>query len=157
MENTLTLTPSTLVSMANEEYQVLKHSSQWVETIAPLVAAMQAMIQSNKKESTKFFQTLAANFTDPRSRVMLTETSDHLAGIAMVATPIQTGYLPLPMTSVSLGPFEAANGTIVQIVVIMEDGFAPILMRFIIIPIKEKWQMMTFIIVNNTTTDCILS
>jgi hypothetical protein len=32
-ENKLNLTPSTLVTMADEESQVLKHSHQWVETI----------------------------------------------------------------------------------------------------------------------------
>jgi hypothetical protein len=64
MENSLTLTPSTLVSMADEECQVLKHSCQWVETIDPSVAAMQAMFQTNKEGSAKFFQTLAANFTE---------------------------------------------------------------------------------------------
>jgi hypothetical protein len=64
MESTLTLTPSTLVSMADEECQVLKHSSQWVETINPSVAAMQAMIQANKEGSAKFFQTLATNFME---------------------------------------------------------------------------------------------
>jgi hypothetical protein len=64
MENSLPLTAPSLVSMADEECQVLKHSNQWVETIDPSVAAMQAMFQSNKEGSTKFFQTLAANFTE---------------------------------------------------------------------------------------------
>ncbi len=56
MESTLTLTPSTLVSMADEECQVLKHSSQWVETIDPSVAAMQVMLQANKEGSAKYFK-----------------------------------------------------------------------------------------------------
>jgi hypothetical protein len=64
MESTIPITPSTLVSMADEECQVLKHSSQWVETIDPSVAAMQAMIQADKEGSAKFFQTLATNFTE---------------------------------------------------------------------------------------------
>ena len=40
MENKLALMPSNLVTLADEECQVLKHSSQWVETIDPSVAAM---------------------------------------------------------------------------------------------------------------------
>jgi hypothetical protein len=47
----LQLTQLSLVSLTDEECQVLKHSSQWVETIDPTVAAMQAMINSNKEGS----------------------------------------------------------------------------------------------------------
>jgi hypothetical protein len=35
MENFLKPTPITLVTLVDEECQVLKHSSQWVETIDP--------------------------------------------------------------------------------------------------------------------------
>jgi hypothetical protein len=68
MENTLILTPSSLVTLADEECQVLKHSCQWVETIDPSIAAMQAMLQSTKDGSTQFFQTLAANFNEITKR-----------------------------------------------------------------------------------------
>jgi hypothetical protein len=64
MESKLQLTPSLLVTMVDEECQVLKHSGQWVETIDPSIAAMQAMVTSNKEGSTKFFQALAANLKE---------------------------------------------------------------------------------------------
>jgi hypothetical protein len=35
MESTSKLAPTELVTMADEESQVLKHSNQWVETIFP--------------------------------------------------------------------------------------------------------------------------
>ncbi len=50
--------------MVDKECQVLKYLHQWVETIDLSVAVMQAMFQSTKERSTKFFQTLAANFTE---------------------------------------------------------------------------------------------
>jgi hypothetical protein len=68
MESSLALTPSSLLTLADEETQILKHSGQWVETIDPSVAAMQALITSNKDGSIKFFQTLAANFTELSNR-----------------------------------------------------------------------------------------
>lgn len=68
MESKLVLTPSSLIKLADEESQILKHSGQWVETIDPSIAAMQAMISSNKEGSLKFFQTLAANFTELMKR-----------------------------------------------------------------------------------------
>jgi hypothetical protein len=68
MESSLALTPSSLLTLADEETQILKHSGQWVETIDPSIAALQAMITSNKDGSLKFFQTLAANFTELSKR-----------------------------------------------------------------------------------------
>jgi hypothetical protein len=62
-EGTLLLTPTTLVSKADQECQVLKHAGQWVETIDPSVLAMQAMIQTTKQTSGDLLQSLAANFS----------------------------------------------------------------------------------------------
>jgi hypothetical protein len=64
MENKLKLSPSSLVTLADQECQVLKHANQWVETIDPSVAAMQALLQTNKEGSAQIFKTLAANFTE---------------------------------------------------------------------------------------------
>jgi hypothetical protein len=68
MENKLALTPSTLVTLADEECQVLRHSNQWVETIDPSIAAMQAMLQTNTAGSKQFLQTLSANFSEISKR-----------------------------------------------------------------------------------------
>jgi len=46
-EGTLQLTPTTLVTKADQECQVLQHAGQWVETIDPSVVAMQALLQQN--------------------------------------------------------------------------------------------------------------
>jgi hypothetical protein len=64
MENKLNLTPSSLVTMANEECQVLKHANQWVEIIDPSIVAMQALISSNREGSAHLFKSLAANFSE---------------------------------------------------------------------------------------------
>jgi hypothetical protein len=64
MENKLKLTPSSLVTMADEECQVLKHANQWVETIDPSIVAMQARLHSNKEGSATIFKSLALNFTE---------------------------------------------------------------------------------------------
>jgi hypothetical protein len=63
MENELTITSSSLVNMADEECQVLMQSSQWVEIVDPSITTTQAMFQSSKEGSAKFFYTLAANFS----------------------------------------------------------------------------------------------
>lgn len=63
MESSLKLTPSKLVTLADEESQVLKHSNQWVETIDPSVIAMQAMLTSTMSSSTTLFETLSANLS----------------------------------------------------------------------------------------------
>ncbi len=59
MESSLKLTPSKLVTLADEESQVLKHSNQWVETIDPSVIAMQAMLTSTMSSTTTLFETLS--------------------------------------------------------------------------------------------------
>ncbi len=64
MENKLRLTPSLLVTMADEECQVLKHANQWVETIDPSIVAMQALLHTNKEGSANIFKTLAANLSE---------------------------------------------------------------------------------------------
>jgi hypothetical protein len=64
MENKLTLTPTSLVTMAAEECQVLKHSNQWVETIDPSILAMQAMVQHHHAGSAEIFHTMAAHFSE---------------------------------------------------------------------------------------------
>jgi anthranilate phosphoribosyltransferase len=63
-ENSLNLTPSSLILRADQEVQVLKHANQWVETIGSSVTALQAMIHHNKTQSAKIFKSLAANFTE---------------------------------------------------------------------------------------------
>jgi hypothetical protein len=62
-EGTLVLTPTLLATKADQECQILKHASQWVETIDPSVVAMQAMFQTTKNHSGAVFQSLAANFS----------------------------------------------------------------------------------------------
>lgn len=62
-EGQMTLTPTTLVTKADQECQILKHAGQWVETIDPSVVAMQAMLQKTKQTSGDLLQSLAANFS----------------------------------------------------------------------------------------------
>jgi hypothetical protein len=64
MENKLKLTPSSLVTMADEECQVLKHANQWVETIDLSIVAMQALLHTNKEGSATIFKSLVANFSE---------------------------------------------------------------------------------------------
>jgi hypothetical protein len=47
MENILQLLPMKFITMADEECQILKHSSLWVEKNDPSVMAKQAMVQGN--------------------------------------------------------------------------------------------------------------
>lgn len=63
MENKLSTTPMKLVAMADEECQVLKHSHQWVETIDPSIAAMQAAFQTTTGQSAEIFKSLAAHLS----------------------------------------------------------------------------------------------
>jgi hypothetical protein len=64
MENKLKLTPSSLVTLADEECQVLKHANQWVETIDPSIVVMQALLHTSKEGSATIFKSLAANFSE---------------------------------------------------------------------------------------------
>ncbi len=64
MENTLKLAPQTLVTMADTECQVLKHSNQWVKTIDPSIAAMQAMVRSHQSGAIDVFKSIAAHFSE---------------------------------------------------------------------------------------------
>ena len=68
MESKLKLTPSVLVTMAEEECQVLKHANQWVETIDPSVVAMKAMLQTHQSGAVDVFKTIAAHFTEMNSK-----------------------------------------------------------------------------------------
>jgi hypothetical protein len=68
LENTLSLTPSTLVSKADQECQMLTHTGQWVETIDPSVVAMQAMFHQSKAKTGDVFTNLAANFSQITQR-----------------------------------------------------------------------------------------
>jgi hypothetical protein len=63
MENKLKLTSNKLVTMADEECQILKHFHQWVETIDPSIVAMQALIQSTSGQSNDILKSLAANLS----------------------------------------------------------------------------------------------
>jgi hypothetical protein len=56
MERKLKLTPLTLVTMADEEFQVLKHSHQWVENIDPSIVAMKATLQSHQSCAVDVFK-----------------------------------------------------------------------------------------------------
>ncbi len=60
MENKLKLTSNKLVTMADEECQILKHSHQWVETIDPSIVAMQALVQTTSGQSNDILKSLAA-------------------------------------------------------------------------------------------------
>jgi isopenicillin N synthase-like dioxygenase len=63
MENSLKLLPTLLITMADNECQVLQHSNQWVETIDPSVVAMKAFLQNTTTGSTSILKTLAAHLT----------------------------------------------------------------------------------------------
>jgi hypothetical protein len=63
MENKLSTTPMKLVAMADDECQILKHSHQWVETIDPSIAAMQATLQITHGQSAEVFKSLAAHLS----------------------------------------------------------------------------------------------
>jgi hypothetical protein len=67
-EGTLSLTPSSLLTKADRECQVLRHAGQWVETIDPSVTALQAMILTTKQQSGDVFNHLAANFSQITQR-----------------------------------------------------------------------------------------
>jgi hypothetical protein len=62
MENVLQLTPQMLVTMADNECQILKHSNQCIKTIDPSIAAMQAMVQSHQLGSVDVFKSITAHF-----------------------------------------------------------------------------------------------
>jgi len=61
MENTLIISPTSLITMADEESQILRHSNQWVETIDPSVVAMKALFQGNLTGTQTLFQQIQAN------------------------------------------------------------------------------------------------
>lgn len=63
MENSLKLSPTLLITMADNECQILKHSNQWVETIDPSVVAMQANLHNKKTDTTSLLETVVANLT----------------------------------------------------------------------------------------------
>jgi hypothetical protein len=63
LENTLPLTPLSLVLKANQECQILTHSGQWVETIDPSIVVMHALFHQNQTKSGEIFHNLAANFS----------------------------------------------------------------------------------------------
>ena len=44
-ENTLQLTPTSLVIKADQECQVLKHEGQWVEILDPSILALHTLIK----------------------------------------------------------------------------------------------------------------
>jgi hypothetical protein len=67
-ESKLKLAPSVLVTVADEECQVLKHANQWVETINPSVVAMKAMLQTHQSGAVDVFKTIAAHFTEMNSK-----------------------------------------------------------------------------------------
>ena len=73
MESSLKLTPIKLVTLADEECQVLKHFGQWVETIDPSIVAMQALLQSTTQGTAKVFKELTANL----SKLSSNQTLNH--------------------------------------------------------------------------------
>jgi hypothetical protein len=67
-ENTLQLTPTSLVIKADQECQVLKHEGQWVEILDPSILALHALICTNKLKSGEVFTQLAAQFSQKAAR-----------------------------------------------------------------------------------------
>jgi hypothetical protein len=63
MESSLKVSPMKLVSLANEECQILKHSNQWVETIDPKIVVMKGLVQENVQAATAFLEQLSAHLT----------------------------------------------------------------------------------------------
>jgi hypothetical protein len=63
MENTLSLSPMTLITMADEECQILRHSNQWVETIDPSIVAMKAALQGSVADTKALYEHLTAHLT----------------------------------------------------------------------------------------------
>lgn len=63
MENTFKVSPLQLVSMADEECQILKHSNQWVETIDPSIVAMKALFQGNMIGANTLIEQLTAHLS----------------------------------------------------------------------------------------------
>ena len=63
MENTLPLSPMTLITMADEECQILRHSNQWVETIDPFIVAMKAALQGTAADTKALYEHLTAHLT----------------------------------------------------------------------------------------------
>jgi hypothetical protein len=63
MENSLKVSPMKLVSMADEECQILKHSNQWVETIDPSIVAMNALVQGNMNGAHSLLEQLSAHLS----------------------------------------------------------------------------------------------
>jgi len=61
MESTLAVSPMTLVTMADEECQILRHSNQWVEMIDPSVVAMKALFQDNITGTQMLFHQIPTN------------------------------------------------------------------------------------------------
>jgi hypothetical protein len=62
-KGSLSLTPTKLISDADQECRILQHAGQWVETIDPSVMAMQAQLYSTKTKSGALFQSIAANLS----------------------------------------------------------------------------------------------
>jgi hypothetical protein len=63
MENSLQLSPMTLLTMADEDFQILKHSNQRVEAIDPSVVAMKAMLQGTESGAKALKDQLKAHLT----------------------------------------------------------------------------------------------
>lgn len=82
LEGKLSVTPLTLVCMADEETQVLKHLQQWVDTIDPSVSALQAFITEQNTALRQILQQLTANLGYPQTKKYYHDRkqpiSDHL-------------------------------------------------------------------------------
>lgn len=63
MENSLKISTMKLVSMADEECQILRHSNQWVETIDPSIVAMKAILQGTTQGTTALLKQLSAHLS----------------------------------------------------------------------------------------------
>jgi hypothetical protein len=63
MENKLKVSPMQLISMADEECQVLKNSNQWVRTIDLSIVAMKALVQGNVHNANNLIRQLHAQFS----------------------------------------------------------------------------------------------
>jgi hypothetical protein len=61
MESSLVLTLMQIVTMADEECQILRHSNQWVETFDASIVAMQALFHQSVQGNNTPFEQLSTN------------------------------------------------------------------------------------------------
>jgi hypothetical protein len=147
MENTLQLMPSSLVSLADEECQVLKHSAQWMETIDPTVAAMQALFTSSKEGLAKFCQLLATNpsGSSPLLKTFWRYIPSKVISFTFVPSAVEMvdGYVPILMTCINLCPSE---NTMMMGIHDMDQEFSPLTMTITLMIIMVQEDILLLMI-----------